>query len=103
MTALEKLKLKVSMSDDGLLSEYLSYAKEIILNRLYPFGIPETVTDVPTQYTNLQVEIAEYLFLKQGAEGETSHSENGVSRIYGSSYVPESMLSQITPYAKIFL
>lgn len=40
-------------------------------------------------------------FLKTGAEGETSHSENNITRTYenGGKY-PNSMLSDIIPLAK---
>ena len=34
---------------------------------------------------------------KRGAEGETSHSENGVSRSYASAGVSEELLREITP------
>ena len=104
MTQLETLKKLLEITDDNedeLLSEYLLSAKEVILNRLYPFGIPTTVDDVPSIYTKLQIQIAQYLYLKEGAEGEKTHNENGVNRSYESGFVPESMLSQITPYARI--
>jgi hypothetical protein len=45
----------------------------------------------------LQCEIAAYLLNKRGAEGQTSHTENGITRNYGGADVPESMLSSIIP------
>lgn len=40
-------------------------------------------------------------FLKQGAEGETGHSENGITRQYGSGgKYPADMLADIVPLAK---
>lgn len=40
-------------------------------------------------------------FLKQGAEGETSHSENNVTRQYGNGgKYPKEMLADIVPLAK---
>ena len=45
-----------------------------------------------------QIEIAVYLYNKQGAEGQTAHSENGISRTYESADVPESMLRGIAPF-----
>ena len=53
------------------------------------------------QYLNLQIDIAIYLYNKQGAEGEVSHSEGGVSQSYENSYIPESMLSHVVPYVKV--
>lgn len=104
MAQLDTLKKLLDITDnneDELLSEYLSSAKEVILNRLYPFGIPTTVADIPSVYERLQLQVAQYLYLKEGAEGEKTHNENGVNRTYESGYIPESMLSQITPYARV--
>lgn len=40
-------------------------------------------------------------YLKAGAEGENIHSENGISRQYGSSgKYPKEMLQDIVPLAK---
>jgi hypothetical protein len=41
------------------------------------------------------------MFNKRGAEGETSHSENGVSRTYSSASVSEELLREITPKAGV--
>lgn len=80
-------------SDDVLLT-YLTIAGRKILNRAYPY---EDVEEVPKKYEVLQCEIAAYLLNKRGAEGETSHSENGISRVYESADVPESLMSNIIP------
>lgn len=105
MTEIEKLALCRVMveqpntaegwSDDTLIS-YLQIAGQKILNRAYPYD--DTVTDVPRRYGVLQCEIATYLLNKRGAEGETSHGENGISRSYESADVPESMLSDVIPH-----
>ena len=99
MTQVEKLKLLKAMvgeSDtDGVLLAYLDIAGGKILNRAYPYGTDET--EVPTRYDFLQCEIAAYLLNKRGAEGQTSHSENGISRSYESADVPDSMLGAVTP------
>ncbi len=95
---LERLKLLLNISDaseDNLLSVYLRIAEEKILNRLYPFGYEHST--VPSKYSFKVIEIAQYLYLRRGSEGETSHSENGVSRSYESADVPETMLSSISP------
>ena len=108
MTEVEKLSMLRVMvgqpnegdwSDDVLIS-YLSIAGRKIINRAYPYD--DTVTEVPRRYSYLQCDIAAYLLNKRGAEGETSHSENGVSRNYGSADVPESMLSEIIPRVGVF-
>ena len=99
MKQTEKLTLLKAMvgsadSDDVLLA-YLDIAGGKILNRAYPYGTDET--DVPPRYDFLQCEIAAYLLNKRGAEGQTGHSENGISRSYESADVPESMLGAVTP------
>ena len=35
---------------------------------------------------------------KRGAEGQTQHSENGITRQYENADIPSSMLKSLTPY-----
>lgn len=99
MTQTEKLTLLKAMvggSDtDDVLFAYLDIAGWKIINRAYPYGTDDA--QVPARYDFLQCEIAAYLMNKRGAEGQTGHSENGISRSYESADVPESMLGAITP------
>lgn len=103
MTQEEKLtalKAMVGSSDsDEMLSTYLSFAGSKILAKAYPYQ--NDVTEVPVQYAHLQVEIAAYMLNKRGAEGQTSHSENGITRSYESADVPSSMLQSITPHCGV--
>ena len=102
MTDNEKLVLLKGMveeTDDAKLSVYLTLAKNKILNRAYPYD--DSITEVPNRYATLQCEIAAYLWNKRGAEGQTSHSENDISRHYESADVPESMLKGITPHVGV--
>lgn len=108
MTEVEKLSLLRAMvgtpntdedwSDDVLIS-YLTIAGRKIINRAYPYD--EEVTEVPRRYGYLQCEIACYLLNKRGAEGQTAHSENGVSRSYESADVPESLLGEVIPHVGV--
>ena len=84
---------------DDVLTSYLHIAGRKIINRAYPYD--DTVTEVPRKYCYLQCEIANYLLNKRGAEGQTSHSENGISRSYESADVPESMLSEVIPHVGV--
>lgn len=53
------------------------------------------------QYEYKIVPLAVTGFLKVGAEGETQHTENGITRTYGGSgKYPKDMLSDIIPLAK---
>ena len=102
MTNMDKLALCRVMVDqpataegwsDDILNAYLTIAGRKIINRAYPYD--DTVTEVPTRYGYLQCEIATYLLNKRGADGETAHSENGISRTYENADIPESMLRDV--------
>lgn len=100
MTDAEKKVMLTAMTGetaDAVLSTYLTIAGNKVIRRAYPFD--STKTTVPDQYAINQVEIAAYLLNKRGAEGETSHSENGISRSYEDGDVPPTLLREIVPYA----
>ena len=84
---------------DEILLTYLNISGQKIIGRAYPYD--DTIVTVPKRYEMLQCEIAAYLLNKRGAEGELSHSENGISRSYENADVPESMLNVITPFCGI--
>lgn len=92
---IEMVKSITGETSDGVVSAYLNIAGNKICRKAYPFD--PTVTEVPDQYSLLQVEIAVYLLNKRGAEGEAAHSENGISRTYEDGDVPPSMMRQIVP------
>ena len=108
MTEVEKLSLlrvMVGQPNEGdwsdeVLLKYLNIVGRKIINRAYPYD--DTITEVPRRYSYLQCDIANYLLNKRGAEGQTAHSENGVSRSYESANVPESMLGEVTPHVGVF-
>lgn len=85
---------------DALIGVYLDEAKNAILNRRYPFGIPYGVTDVPEMYESLQCRLAVRYFLRRGAEGEQIHNEDGVHRHYGSVQ-DEDLLMEVVQIAKV--
>ncbi len=103
MTDKEKLtalKAMVGGSDtDEVLSTYLMLAGKKIITRAYPYD--DSVATVPTKYDTLQCEIAAYMLNKRGAEGQTAHTENGISRVYENADVPPSMLKAITPHCGV--
>lgn len=102
MTDAEKLALVKSMTgetDEEVVSAYLSLAGSKVCRKAYPFD--PTVVEVPEQYAHVQVEIAVYLLNKRGAEGQTSHSENGISRSYEDGDVPPTLLREIVPCAAV--
>ena len=108
MTEVEKLsmlRVMVGQPNEGdwsdeVLTSYLNIAGRKIINRAYPYD--DTITEVPRRYSYLQCDIANYLLNKRGAEGEVAHSENGISRSYGSADIPDSMLGEVTPHVGVF-
>ena len=107
MTEIEKLamlRVMIGQTNEGdwtddVLISYLAIAGRKIINRAYPYD--DTVTEVPRRYSYLQCEIATYLLNKRGAEGETSHNENGINRTYENADGPDSMLSDVIPYCGV--
>ena len=99
MTDAEKintLSIRISpdVASDEVLNDTLATAGVLILNKMYPFGYPDG-TVVPPRYEQLQIQLAVELYSKRGAEGQTSHSENGINRSW-----PEKnrILAQIVPH-----
>ena len=100
MTQLERLKIRITETvNDVELEDILESAKAVILSRRFPFG--EQPEEIENKYKDLQIRIAVEMFNKRGAEGETAHSENGISRSYASSNISEDLLKEITPKAGI--
>jgi hypothetical protein len=96
MTQLERLKIRIPEEvNDVELEDILESAKAVILSRRFPFG--EQPTELEPKYMDLQIRIAVEMYNKCGVEGQTSHSENGVSRSYSSASVSEELLREITP------
>lgn len=63
--------------------------------------VPTEKTLYEEKYNGLILRMCLCSIAKYGAEGETSHSENGVSRGYdGGSTYPKSLLQEIVPLAK---
>lgn len=100
---LERVKTRIPAADlseitDEELLVLIDEAGELILNRMYPFARPSSVTRVPARYENIQTQIAIELVNRKGAEGEMSHSENGTVRSYESGSISSSLLKKIMPH-----
>ena len=79
---------------DEVLDNVLADAEALVLNRMYPFGYPDG-TVVPPRYERIQVQLATELYSKRGAEGQTSHSENGISRNWAEK---SALLNRVMPH-----
>lgn len=89
MTTAEKIanvqaRVQDDLATDSVVMLLLEDAEEAIFQRMYPFGVPDSVTAVPKRYEKLQCKLATRYFLRIGGEGEILHIENGTHRDYGS-------------------
>lgn len=82
---------------DEVLSAFLLKAKDIVLATAYPYGYDEE-TEMPSKYDVVQCDIAIYHLNKRGAEGQLSHTENGISRSYSNAETPTDLLARIVPH-----
>lgn len=125
MTNLERMKLRTNEADEAVLLDCLESAKSAILARRYPYGdwpVRETEVYIPPvisgedgsvvvpgytdtvretvledRYLDLQYRCAIDLYNRTGAEGQTSHSENGISRGWGAEWISQELLNEIVP------
>lgn len=97
-----RLSALTGETDDDILLTFLDIAAEKVLTKCYPYRREGEEKSVPSRYQGAQLEIAVYLLNKRGAEGETTHNENGINRAYESASVPDSMLKGIIPFAAVF-
>lgn len=86
-----------TIDPDNVLSAFLIEAKDAIMNRAYPYGVPEEAT-FPAKYEILACKIAIEQLNKRGAEGQLSHSENGISRSYSNGYITSDLLQTVVPH-----
>lgn len=101
MTEEEKVMMTSTLSGRDVsadISAYLALAGDAILQRRYPFGIPDNA-DI-SRYDVLQCRLAARYLDREGASGEISHTELSTTRIYGTAN-DEDLLMEVTPYAGI--
>lgn len=98
MTDAEKQQMFLLVTDESdteIAEAYLDIAKGRIMTRAYPFVDDTSALSFPSKYDDLHVRLAVDMWAKRGAEGQSSHSENGVNR----SYEPQSrLLAEVIPY-----
>ena len=104
MTATAKLvqlKALLQITDatkDATLAAYLNFAKLEILSWLYSGDTPDDVTDVPAQYEPTQIAACVVAYGVSGGEGETGHSENGISRTFRYEDMVAYIRTHVYPY-----
>lgn len=99
MDNLARLKLRTNEPDEAILEDCLESAKAAIMARRYPFQ--EWPDELESRYLDLQFRVALAIYLKRGGDFETSHSENNVLRSWSSEGIPQELLLDVTPKAKV--
>ena len=99
MTDFEKREALATMlapdtDTDEVLDAVLDVAGAMILNKMYPFGY-EPFAEIPARYERLQIMLAAEVYNQRGAEGQMSHSENGISRSWSEN---NRLLKQVMPH-----
>ena len=100
----EKLKRNCQVRD--LVYEDYVYNDEIdsainVVNQRRGFT-PTNTKPYEEKYADLIYRLAMHSIAKMGAEGQTSHSENGISRGYGNAnQYPNELLDEVIPLIKV--
>lgn len=70
-------------------------------HRNYPKSFDEEKInkDMESHITTMAMAVVD-LFMKSGAEGEKSHSENGISRTYENACISSSVFNDVLPFVK---
>lgn len=76
---------EMSDTDNPVLLILINRAIRKVCAKRYPFGYTERDKETAVErYRDTIFAAAVYYWAKQGADGESSHSENGISRSYHS-------------------
>lgn len=90
---------EVSEADNPVLLILINRAIRKVCAKRYPFGYTEQEKEAAVaRYREAILSAAVYYWAKQGADGENSHSENGISRSYQNE---DDIYFDIVPMVKI--
>lgn len=108
MTSAEKLQMAKTIlrindtSEDDLINTYLQAAEhEIIYWRYSLLSGDKIPTVCPAEYEMTQIMAVVAGYSIAGAEGETSHSENGISRVFKYEDMIAYIRSHVIPFARV--
>lgn len=99
-TNIERLKTRIPEASDAELNDVLESAKDAILSRCFVSlgsATEEDKTAALTLHNEKVLEAAVVIYNMRGAEGQVSHSENGVSRTFADNGGLKAILEKITP------
>ena len=93
------LRDEVEEADKPVLLILVQRAIRKVCAKRYPFGYTETEKETAVvRYRDTIFAAAVYYWAKQGADGESNHSENGISRAYEKE---DDIYFDVVPMAKI--
>lgn len=105
MTLLDRVKARIPEleddSQDDLLEELLITAQEMFVVLRYPVSSPPDGYSVPEKWHWWVVSAAVELYSKTGVEGQITHAENGISRVYDAGDLSKSLTQKVTPLVKV--
>lgn len=99
MTNLERMKLRTGEADERILLDCLESAWSAIMARRFPYDAwPD---EMEPRYLDLQYRCALDLYNRTGAEGQVSHTENGISRAWGAEWISQELLNEVVPLVRV--
>lgn len=107
MESTEKLTMVKSLlsiagtDEDAQLNVFLTAAEKEILAWRYSYAEIEMPTAVPAEYEMTQVFAVVAGYTQQGGEGETEHSENGVSRKFRYEDMVSYIRHHVIPICRV--
>ncbi len=100
MTNMERLKVRIPEATDAELDDVLESAKDVILSRCFT-NISRTSDEDKAvaiiEHNEKLLNAAVVIYNMRGIEGQTAHSENGVSRSYADCAGLKPILESIIP------
>lgn len=102
LTAIKRILGIEGDSEDELLETYLSMAWHEIVSWRYSYiANAEEPQEVPSEYETTQIFAVVAGYSQGGAENQTSHSENGISRSFKYEDMIAYIRSHVIPFAKV--
>lgn len=95
--AMVKSLAAVPDGDAALLPAYLQLAESAILELRNPLSRDPSSEPWESRYDVLQCEMAAEMYARRGAEGEVSHSENGLTRTYAAAVLSPQLVRRVIP------
>ena len=88
----------VSAQDNPVLLILINRAIRKVCSKRYPWGYTDDEKEAAvSKYRDVVFDAAVFYWAKQGSEGQSSHSENGISRGYQSE---DDLYFDVVPMAK---